>query len=424
MLDKAATAGKPFFLTVAPAVPHVGLRSDGKGSFAPIPQKKWANAFPNAKVPRTKNWNPQNIDGAVSWHQNLPYQNQTLVDELDAFYRARLRAVAGLDDMVADLVAALESYGILENTHVIYTADNGYHISQHRLGPGKKSGFETDINIPMVWRGPGVPAGKVRNTITTHTDLAPTFLGIFGLPPRTSFDGSVIDFETEAIISTGGAGAVVEHVNVEHWGSANAYELVAPHADYTVKGEDNNTQKSVRLQGANGSHSLYYAVWCTNEHELYDMSTDAQQVDNLLPHVLDISQIAAQAQAPDDGDGDGNGNGKQLLGRPLQRVVARLDALLMVLKSCVGIECTDPWAQLHPQGDVNSLQDALAEQYDQFYASQPKVMFSACKQGYLIEYEGPQQAIHYAAGGGFESGQKMSSNYTDTSGVSMSAWSS
>jgi len=57
MLDEAANAGGPFFLTIAPAVPHVGLNSTGKGTFAPIPQKKWANAFPDAKVPRTLGWN-------------------------------------------------------------------------------------------------------------------------------------------------------------------------------------------------------------------------------------------------------------------------------------------------------------------------------------------------------------------------------
>ncbi|KIX04937.1 uncharacterized protein Z518_05808 [Rhinocladiella mackenziei CBS 650.93] len=377
MLSQAANSGKPFFLTVAPTAPHVGLNASGKGSFFPIPQKKWENAFGDETVPRAPNFNPQKPSG-VSWLQNLPYQNETLIERLDQLYRARLRVIAGLDDMVADLVSALEKHGILNNTHIIYTTDNGYHIGQHRMGPGKRTGYETDINIPMVWRGPGVPVNKITNTVSTHTDLAPTFLDLFGLPRRTQLDGSIMPLTESAMDAS--VGSRVEHVNVEHWGAAHTYEVVAPHKNFNVAGEHNNTYKSVRIMG--DGYNIYYSVWCTNEHELYDMTTDGYQMDNLLPKVRDIAQV------PD----------RQLLGRPLSNVVARLDTLLLVLKSCRGSECTDPWRQLHPQGNVGSLREALNQQYDDFYASQPKVMFSACQEGYLIEFEGPQTAMQYNGG--------------------------
>ena len=73
----------------------------------------------------------------------------------------------------------LADYGILDNTYIIYSTDNGYHISQHRLNPGKECGFEEDINIPLIVRGPGVPVGEA-NVVTAHTDLAPTILKIAG----------------------------------------------------------------------------------------------------------------------------------------------------------------------------------------------------------------------------------------------------
>lgn len=87
-------------------------------------------------------------------------------------------------------------------------------------------------------------------------------------------------------------------------------------------------------------------------------------------------------------------NGK-LLNHPLSKVVPRLNALLLVLKSCKASTCTDPWGYLHPKGNVHSLPEALNHQYDQFYESQPKVMFTECKEGYLLEYEGPQRAMQY-----------------------------
>jgi arylsulfatase A-like enzyme len=205
----------------------------------------------------------QESSGA-SWIRNMPYQNKTVVKALDEFYRSRLRVIAGLDDMVSDLVTRLDQHGILDSTYIIYTTDNGYHIGQHRLGPGKKCGIETDVNIPMVMRGPGIPAGKVTDLVTTHTDLAPTFLQMLGLPQRTEFDGKVIP--TSEATMAANSNASFEHVNVEHWGVADPYEAVF-HGDYNITGAKNNTYKSMRVFGS--GYNLYYSVWCTNEHELY-----------------------------------------------------------------------------------------------------------------------------------------------------------
>lgn len=375
MLNTAVDDGNPFFLAVAPAVPHIGINATTGRQFLPIPQPKWTDAFADAKVPRTPNWNPYEPSGA-SWLLNLPYQNQSTVDVLDELYRARLRVVAGLDDMVGEIVARLEKHGILDNTHIIYTTDNGYHIGQHRLGCGKKTGYETDINIPLVWRGPGIPAGKVSHTASTHTDLAPTWLTLFGLPLRTKLDGQVIPQIINPKSSSSRSG--IEHVNVEHWGSGVPYELGPYFGHIPVKGKRKNTYKGLRLVA--DSYSLYYSVWCTNEHELYDMEKDQYQMHNLLNDTRHIHDAS---------------DNEEMLGRPLKEVATRLDALTMVLKSCVGSECTHPWHHLHPKGDVNNLRDALNMKYDNFYATQPKVSFSACKLGYLLEYEGPQTAMKY-----------------------------
>lgn len=76
--------------------------------------------------------------------------------------------------------------------------------------------------------------------------------------------------------------------------------------------------------------------------------------------------------------------------RPLGKVVDRLDALMMVLKSCKQQSCTHPWKSLHPSGNVQSLDDALSPAYDDFYKEQVKVSFTNCESGYIRESEGPQ----------------------------------
>lgn len=73
------------------------------------------------------------------------------------------------------------------------------------------------------------------------------------------------------------------------------------------------------------------------------------------------------------------------------KVLARLDALLFVLKSCKGPSCVRPWHALHPEGDVHNLRDALSSRFDVFYEQQQeKVRYSRCELGYILDAEGPQ----------------------------------
>lgn len=88
----------------------------------------------------------------------------------------------------------------------------------------------------------------------------------------------------------------------------------------------------------------------------------------------------------------------KLLGTDVAIVIDRLDALMMVLKSCTGLTCIEPWKVLHPQGDVTSLADALTVQYDAFYEEQVKVSFNRCEFGYIIDAEGPQAPYQYREG--------------------------
>lgn len=140
----------------------------------------------------------------------------------DEFYRARLQALQAVDELVEELFARLSNHKILDNTYVIYTTDNGYHISQHRLNPGKECGFEEDINVPLVIRGPGVPVGEA-DVVTAHTDLAPTILKLAGGDwQREDLDGRPIPLDEAALVRESESGKRQEHVNVEFWGRSIA----------------------------------------------------------------------------------------------------------------------------------------------------------------------------------------------------------
>jgi hypothetical protein len=80
-----------------------------------------------------------------------------------------------------------------------------------------------------------------------------------------------------------------------------------------------------------------------------------------------------------------------VLGLPTGKVAARLDSLLLVLKSCKGERCVNPWGALHPDKDVVSLKQALSPRFDSFYEhEQIRIKYNRCENGYIVDAEGPQ----------------------------------
>jgi N-acetylglucosamine-6-sulfatase len=341
-------------------------------------------------------WQP----GGASWIKHLSKLTDEVITYNDEFYRARLQALQAVDELIEGLVTRLSDFGILEDTYILYTTDNGYHISQHRLNPGKECGFEEDINIPLIVRGPGVPAGGEADIVTAHTDLAPTILKLAGGNwKRGDLDGSPIPLDEKSIARE--KSTRQEHVNVEFWGRGipegiyrfslddgkvgTSYLYQPPFPWYSLSRKlvsygSNNTYKALRVIGQ--TYNLSYSVWCTNEHELYDLTTDPYQITNIYP------SSASASSAP------------LILGLPLFKVLPRLDALLMVTKSCKGHTCTHPWEVIHPQGDVTTLADALDERFDAFYLNEvaSRIKFEKCELGYIVESEGPQDVVGFDAG--------------------------
>lgn len=81
----------------------------------------------------------------------------------------------------------------------------------------------------------------------------------------------------------------------------------------------------------------------------------------------------------------------------LTPLIHRLDALLMVLKTCEARQCTHPWESLFPEGEVRCLSDALNVKYDHYFASKlERVRFDRCEKGYIAESEGPMWNEKYA----------------------------
>ncbi|KAL5341218.1 arylsulfatase [Aspergillus crustosus] len=397
LLDEAVEAENPFFLTIAPSAPHADIQMSGSildpdpvfVFGAPVSAKRHEHLFEDVVVPRSKNFNPDTPSGA-NWLLNLEQQNATNVAWNDHFYRQRLRALQAVDELVDGLLTRLEHHNLLENTYIVYSSDNGFHIGQHRLQPGKSCGYEEDINIPLIIRGPGVAANQTTNIVTSHTDLAPTFFDLLSIPLREDFDGRAFPVTENGLRITADEGKR-EHVTVEYWGFAGGEGL------YGRELHENNTYKAIRIAGP--GYNIYYSIWCNNEHELYDM--DVRSHPRLSPTGNTPTGSTNTGTNPTHQIQLDPGQLHNVLSEshpsqtttianlPLAKVIPRLDSLLFVTKSCKGATCRAPWHSLHPAGDVDTLADALDPRFDHFYeVEQKRVAYDFCSNGYLVEAEG------------------------------------
>ncbi|MEU8379583.1 sulfatase [Streptosporangium sp. NPDC048865] len=160
----------PFFLYLAPVAPH------NPANYAPRHQA----AFAGVVAPRTPSFNQPDVSAEPLWLRSLPPLDAAKIRRIDRHYRDRLRAMLGVDDMVGTLVESLRASGKLDETYIFFASDNGFHLGQHRLPHGKTTPFDEAIKVPLLVRGPGIPAGRVVGDMAASIDLAPTFAQLAG----------------------------------------------------------------------------------------------------------------------------------------------------------------------------------------------------------------------------------------------------
>lgn len=97
--------------------------------------------------------------------------------------------ITHLDDAIGRVVAALKRNGQLENTIIVFAGDNGLAVGQHGL-MGKQSLYEHSVRVPLVFAGPGIPAGERRDALVYLLDIFPTLCELTGNAIPSSVEGT------------------------------------------------------------------------------------------------------------------------------------------------------------------------------------------------------------------------------------------
>jgi N-acetylglucosamine-6-sulfatase len=257
-IKRAAQDGKPFLLYLAPFTPH------SPANFAP----RHANLFNDAKLPRPPSWNEADVSDKPVSIRNRAVLTDRQIAQMQALYVKRLKSLQAIDDLIENLVKTLQGTNQLENTYIVYTSDNGFHMGEHRLPQGKNTAFEEDIRVPFVVRGPGVPAAKKLEPMALNIDLAPTFAEIAGIKTPEFVDGRSL----LPLVRSGNA--------PKPWRSSFMIERRGGPGAQREDGDAPDPQGALEFNAIRTA-DWTYAEYGNNERELYDLKRDPYQLENI-----------------------------------------------------------------------------------------------------------------------------------------------
>ncbi len=263
---------QPFFLMLSTYSPHKP---------APVATRN-KDTHGTTGAPRTPTYNAFGVN-EPPWLQEFAERSPEKQAGDDRIWRRRAQSAESVADSVGAILYALRESGRAENTLVVISADNGYHLGHFRLPKGKRTPYAFDTVVPLVMLGPGITPGTRITAMTSAIDLAPTFTEIFGRTAPAWVDGRSLT----PFITTGQApvpwrtGVLSESLGESGPGDPDYQRGNPPRFDAL------RTEKWLYVEYEDGSRTLY------------DREADPYELVNLMP-VADpalVAQLAAQTQA-------------------------------------------------------------------------------------------------------------------------------
>lgn len=198
------------------------------------------------------------------------------------FIKEYLRCVASVDDNVGRLMDYLEKEGLLENTIVVYTSDQGFFLGDHGWYD-KRFMYEESIRMPFLVRYPKeIKPGTHSDAMVTNLDFAPTLLDFAGIEKPAEMQG--VSFRP-----------VLAGNTPEDWQTSFYYHFHEyPDADHLA-----GRHYGIR----NERYKLIHYYFPTNEWEFFDLKKDPLEMRSVyhLPEYADrIAEMKKELQAMRD----------------------------------------------------------------------------------------------------------------------------
>ncbi len=302
-IRELAAADEPFFSYVSFTAPHFGdpVEQDDPGRvrnswgnpdrwvrLTTPARPRWVRGRFDKVITRApgKRWQSAGPTGLVGRPTALPRISRTEWRRVRELARQRAEALEVVDRGIDRILTALAQTGEMGNTVVVFTSDNGYFLGEYKIRQGKTYPYSPAGRVPLLVRGPGIPAGQVRSDPFLSIDHAPTWVQAAGTSMPYEADGQ-------------SRWDVLRHGD-QGWDTAVLTE--------SAPGQDNEESSVLGVR----TPDLLYAAWRGGAEELFDLRHDAAERHNL-------AKDPARAQD-----------------------LTRMRQLLEQLRECRGADCRPP----------------------------------------------------------------------------------
>lgn len=185
----------------------------------------------------------------------------TLAQEsLEGYYRL----VYGIDRAVSRIVQKLEAAGLMDNTVIILSSDNGMYLGEYGFS-GKWYGSDPSIHVPLLIFDPTQQQGSQHEEIALNIDIAPTILDYAGIEIPSSMQGRSLRPLVEGTATIPWrSDFLYEHL----WNSGSGYYIPS------TEGVVNDTAKYMRYFMNFDNSQLVF-------EELYRADENMHEINNL-----------------------------------------------------------------------------------------------------------------------------------------------
>jgi arylsulfatase A-like enzyme len=265
-LEEAASIAAPFFLQMSFPDPHHPFTPPGRFydmyDPADIPLPPTFDDAHERSMPHLRN--------LVEARGNFPLIPVAPFAATEELYRQAAAKEYGMismiDDVVGDVLGAIDRLGLAENTIVVFTSDHGEMFGDHGLMLKGGMHYEGCVRVPLVIAGASASSelvpdvGQVSNSLVSSIDLPETILSLCGLPPFFGMQG----LDLSPVLSDPTA-TVRTCVLVEE---DELFDLVGSGRPLRMRTVLTNDARMTRYEGS--------------EHgELFDLGSDPHELANL-----------------------------------------------------------------------------------------------------------------------------------------------
>ncbi|NLT07755.1 MAG: sulfatase [Solirubrobacterales bacterium] len=268
-IRRAAGDPQPLFMTLSFLAPHHEegpVRARTGVTVRPAPRHR--GRFATAALPRPRGFGERNRSDKPKFMRRFAPLDAAAIARMTAEYRARQESLLAVDEAVDAIVRELEATGQLESTYLLFTSDNGYMLGEHGVSNGKMLPYDPSARVPLLLRGPGIPARRTVREPVSNVDLAPTILELSGASAAGGLPIDGRSFMRFARQPRRRSARMVLHET----GGLRATSLQPEDDTGAVPVRNVRTYRAVR-----DDHWLY-VVYRSGERELYDLWRDPYQL--------------------------------------------------------------------------------------------------------------------------------------------------